>query len=255
MPESPRWLEARERRDAARQVMERMETRVSKNGQRALPEPDLGPYEVVAEEKTSWLAPFGKDYVVATVLLLVVMALGYGGIVYCGSGQLTLFLILDRGWSAGTVFAFTAWPGVVASAAYLVNAFFGDRFERKYTQLLGAVLFAGGYWGVYQTHSKAAVATFFIIAVTGTVLWLWSMYVYIRTTTRPGCGRWAPAGPTASATSAPGAACSSPGSCSPRPRRADFFVFVTIPCAIVPGLLIGIFGKRQRRRALEELAR
>src|ERR1700761_3065780 len=32
MPESPRWLEARERRDAARQVVERMEARVSKNG-------------------------------------------------------------------------------------------------------------------------------------------------------------------------------------------------------------------------------
>src|SRR5579859_1452115 len=51
MPESPRWLEARERRDKARQVMERMEARVSRNGQRPLPEPDLQPYEVVAEEK------------------------------------------------------------------------------------------------------------------------------------------------------------------------------------------------------------
>src|SRR5579863_10518 len=82
MPESPRWLEARERRDAARQVLERMETRVSKNGHRPLPEPDLSPYEVLAEEKTSWLAPFGKGYVGPTVFLLVVMALGYAGIVY-----------------------------------------------------------------------------------------------------------------------------------------------------------------------------
>ena len=34
-----------------------------------------------------------------------------------------------------------------------------------------------------------------------------------------------------------------------------FFVFVTIPCAILPAVLIAVFGKRQRRRALEELAR
>jgi MFS transporter, putative metabolite:H+ symporter len=34
-----------------------------------------------------------------------------------------------------------------------------------------------------------------------------------------------------------------------------FFVFITIPCALLPALMVGIFGKRQRRRALEELAR
>ena len=84
MPESPRWLEARERRDQARQAVERMEARVSKGGRVALPEPDLSPYEVVAEEKTAWLAPFGRQYVVVTVFLLVVMVLGYGGIVYGG---------------------------------------------------------------------------------------------------------------------------------------------------------------------------
>jgi hypothetical protein len=37
----------------------------------------------------------------------------------------------------------------------------------------------------------------------------------------------------------------------PRP----FFLFITIPCALLPALLIGIFGQRQRARALEELAR
>ena len=37
----------------------------------------------------------------------------------------------------------------------------------------------------------------------------------------------------------------------PRP----FFLFVTIPCALLPGLLVAVFGKRQRARALEELSR
>ena len=179
MPESPRWLEARERRDQARKVMERMEARASRGGRIALAEPDLAPYEVVAEEKTSWLAVFGKKYVFVTILLLVVMVLGYGGIVYGGASQSFLFLALNRGYSAGFVFALTAWSGVVSSAVYLINAFFGERFERRWIQLFGAILFAGGWWGVYEVHNTAGVVTFYLIASVGAILWLWSMYVYI----------------------------------------------------------------------------
>ena len=179
MPESPRWLEARERHDQARKVMERMETRASRGGRIVLPEPDLNPYEVVAEEKTNMFAPFGKKFVVVTVFLLVVMALGYGGIVYGGASQAFLFLALNRGFTAGGVFALVSWAGVAASIVYLINAFFGERFERKYTQLVGALLYAGGWWGVYAVHSTVWVDTFYIISTIGTILWLWSMYVYI----------------------------------------------------------------------------
>jgi MFS family permease len=255
MPESPRWLEARERRDAARQVVERMEARVSKNGQRALPAPDMNPYEVVAEEKTSWLAPFGRQYVAATVLLLVIMALGYAGIVYGGNSQIILFLIGDRGFGAGSVFAITAWAGVAASAVYLLNAFFGQRFERKWTQLFGAALFAGSYWGMYSSHSKAAVTTWFILANVGGIMWLWSMYVYIPnnyptrmrslgTGWTDGMGHLGAWGGVLIA-----GQLFTVG--DPRP----FFLFITIPCAILPAILLAIFGKNQRSRALEELAR
>ena len=105
---------------------------------------------MVAEEKTSWLAPFGRQYVVVTVFLLVVMVLGYGGIVYGGASQIILFLVVKRGYSAGFIFALTAWAGVVATAVYLLNAFFGDRLERRWTQLIGAILFAGGYFVMYR---------------------------------------------------------------------------------------------------------
>ena len=255
MPESPRWLEARERRDAARRVVERMEARVSKGGRIALPEPDLAPYEVVAEEKTSWLAVFGKHYVVVTVFLLVVMVLGYGGIVYGGGSQLFLFLAENRGFSAGGVFALTAWAGVAAAAVYLLNAFFGGRFERRYTQLVGAVLFAGGWFGMYLVHSTAGVDTFYIIANIGAILWLWSMYVYIPinyptrmrslgTGWTDGVGHLGAWGGVLIA----GALYSVT---NPRP----FVLFITIPCALVPGILIAVFGKNQRQRALEEMSR
>ena len=255
MPESPRWLEARERRDQARRVVERMETRVSKGGRIALPEPDLSPYEVVAEEKTNMFAPFGRQYAVVTTFLLVVMVLGYAGIVYGGASQIILYLIGKGGYSAGWIFAMTAWAGVVATALYILNAFIGDRLERRWTQLIGAVWFAVGYFVMYKgVHNSTAVYLGYILVSIGVVLWLWSMYVYI-----PQCyptrmralgtgwtdgvghlGAWGGvliAGALFSLT-------------NPRP----FFIFVTIPCALLPGILIAIFGKNQHNRTLEELA-
>ena len=257
MPESPRWLEARERRDEARQVMERMEARVSKGGRVALPEPDLRPYEVVAEEKTSWLAPFGRKYVVVTVFLLVVMVLGYAGIVYGGASQIILFLIVKGGYSAGFVFAMTAWAGVVATAVYLLNAFIGDRLERKWTQLIGAVAVRRRLLRACTRRCTAAwpCTSATSLTIVGVTLWLWSMYVYIPqnyptrmralgTGWTDGIGHLGAWGGVLIA-----------GALFSVTAPRSFFLFVTIPCALLPGVLIAIFGKNQRNRALEELSR
>ena len=171
-----------------------------------MPEPDLRPYEVVAEEKTNRFAPFGKQYLFVTVFLLVVMVLGYGGIVYGGASQASCSSSSRRGYSAGFVFAMAAWAGVVGTAVYLLNAFFGDRLERRWTQLIGAILFAGGWFGMYGVHNNAAVYVVYISRLSAACLWLWSMYVYIPNNYPTRMRRWAPAGPTVSATSAPGAA-------------------------------------------------
>jgi MFS transporter, putative metabolite:H+ symporter len=254
MPESPRWLEARERRDKAREVMEHMEARVMKRHP-VLPEPDLAPYEVVAEEKTAWWAPFGKNYVFVTVLLLIVMALGYGGIVYGGASQAFLFLSLTRGYSAGFVFALVSWSGVVSSAVYLLNAFVGDRFERRWVQLVGSILFAGGWWGMYEVHNTPALVTMYFILGIGTILWLWSMYVYIPanfpTRMRSLGTGWTDG--IAHLGAWGGVLIAGQLFVVLAPR--NFILFITIPCAIVPGILLAIFGKNQRRMALETLAR
>jgi MFS transporter, putative metabolite:H+ symporter len=34
----------------------------------------------------------------------------------------------------------------------------------------------------------------------------------------------------------------------------SWIVFITIPCSLLPGLMVVLFGKRQRARALQELA-
>jgi putative MFS transporter len=256
MPESPRWLEARELRDKARRVVERMEARASKGGRIALPEPDLSPYEVVAEEKTSWWAPFSRNYVVVTVFLLVVMCLGYGGIVYGGASQIIIFLSVKGGYSAGFIFAMAAWAGVAATALYLLNAWIGDRLERRWTQLIGAILYAGGYFIIWGgVHNAAAVYTGYTVSVIGVTLWLWSMYIYIPqnyptrmralgTGWTDGVGHLGAWGGVLIA-----------GALFSLTAPSGYFLFVTIPCALVPGVLIAIFGKNQRSRALEELSR
>ena len=234
MPESPRWLEARERRDQARKVMDRMEARVMKQHP-VLPEPDLAPHQVVAEEKTSWLAPFGKQFLFVTILLLVVMALGYGGIIYGAGSQSFLFLSLSRGYSAGFVFALVSWSGVVGAAVYLLNAFFGDRFERRWVQLFGAILFAGGWWGVYEMHNTPGVVTLYLVATAGGILWLWSMYVYIPnnyptrmrslgTGWTDGIGHLGAWGGVLIA-----------GQLFLVSAPRNFILFITIPCALLPG--------------------
>jgi len=254
MPESPRWLEARERRDQARRIVEQMEARVMKRHP-VLPEPDLTPHQVVAGEKTRWLAPFGRGYLAVTIFLLVVMVLGYGGIVYGSVGYRFLFLAESRHYSAGFIFALAAWAAAASAAVYLLNALFGQRIERKYTQLAGAIMFAGGWWGVYATHTTPALVTFFVVSTVGITLWQFSMWVYIPgnyptrmrslgTGWTDGVGHLGAWGGVLLSGVVFNAA--APG---------GWILLITIPGALLPASMVAIFGKRQRRRTLEELAR
>jgi putative MFS transporter len=191
--------------------------------------------------------------VFVTTLLLVVMVLGYGGIIYGGASQAFLFLSLNRGYSASWIFALTAWSGVVSSAVYLLNSLFGQRLERRWTQLVGAILFAGGWWGVYAVHNTPALVTFYLISGVGAILWLWSMYVYIPinyptrmralgTGWTDGVGHLGAWGGVLIAGALYTVA-------NPRP----FILFITIPCALLPAVLLAIFGKNQRQHTLEEM--
>jgi putative MFS transporter len=254
MPESPRWLEAKGLHDQARRAVEKMEARVMRRHP-VLPEPDVSPYQVVAQEKTNMFAPFGRKYVVVTTFLLFVMVLGYGGIVYGGGSQIIIFMVVKGGYSAGFVFAMTAWAGVIGTGIYLLNAWVGDRLERRWTQLIGAIFYAGGYWIMWQyVHSAVGIYVGYSLSLVGVTLWLWSMYVYIPqnyptrmralgTGWTDGVGHLGAWGGVLIA-----------GALFSVTAPAGFFAFVTIPCALLPAVLIAIFGKNQRNRALEELA-
>ena len=68
-------------------------------------------------------------------------------------------LVGKGGYSAGWIFAMTAWAGVIGTAVYLLNTFIGDRLERRWTQLIGAILFAGGYFLMFKVVNSARPCT------------------------------------------------------------------------------------------------
>jgi putative MFS transporter len=183
------------------------------------------------------------------------MVLGYGGIVYGGASQAYLLLHIGRGYSAGFIFALVSWAGVVGAGVYLLNALFGQRWERRWTQLVGGVLYAGGWWGIYEVHNTAGVVALYIVQYVGVILWLYSMYVYIPanyptrmralgTGWTDGVGHLGAWGGVLIA-----------GALFTATASLSFIVFITVPCALLPAVLIAIFGKSQRNRALEELSR
>ena len=72
-----------------------------------------------------------------------------------------------------SLFAMTAWAGVVGTAIYLLNAWIGDWLERRWTQLIGAVLFVGGCFGLCGRMCTAAVGVYvgYSLSLVGVTLW------------------------------------------------------------------------------------
>jgi MFS family permease len=253
MPESPRWLESRERFDEARKIVEKLEARVMKRHP-VLPEPDLAPHTVVAEEKTSMFAVFSKQYVYRTVFMLVVFVLLYGGIVYGNSSYAYVFLSESRGFSAGSVFELQAWGGLIAAGFYALNALYGDRLERRTMVLVGAIIMAVGWFGMNAVHNNAAVIFFYFANLTGVVVFLWNMYAYVPLnfpTRMRGLGTGWTDGVGHLGAWGGVLLC---GHIFLASAPLNWILLITIPGALVPGVMVGFFGIRQRRRALEELS-
>jgi MFS transporter, putative metabolite:H+ symporter len=144
-----------------------------------------------------------------------------------------------------------AWPPPPSTWSTRI---LGDRLERKWTQLIGATMYAGAYLGMYYEHSAVWTYVFFCLSYMGLTMWLWSMCVCIPqnyptrmrslgTGWTDGVGHLGAWGGVLIA-----------GALFTVAAPGGFFLFVTIPCALLPAVLVAVFGKRQRNQALEELA-
>jgi putative MFS transporter len=255
LPESPRWLDAHGQRQHADEVVSRLE-RESEARAGRLPPPIVA--DVAPHAGATVRDLFGREYRGRTVLLLVCWLMGYSGLIYGTIGFQNLYLA-SVGFPARSIFIAGLIASVLGGAAGLLFAGrLNERVERRFLILAGAVLASAGLCLVLGTgaawHSVLILTVAGMLASAGIYLWLFNMYTYtaVAYPTRirsVGTGWTDGFGHVGSIVSplivgALFTATASAGS-------IGFFAYVIIPGALLPGLLLALFGIDQRAAPLE----
>lgn len=255
LPESPRWLEARGRSDEAKRVIAKLEERCERVHGQPLPEPDSKAHPVITAGHGAWRELFtNPEYRRRTIVLLIAWILGYPGIVY-GVGAFSSVFMVDHGNTAHFVFLLVTIAGVFRFLGFVVNARLGERFERRDVILAVGSLFALGWLVIYFFPSRPVIAVFYTVAGIGASLWLFNMYNYTAVSfpTRirsvafawtdglGHLGAWAGISLTGYMYDA-------------GPNHLGWILFIILPGALIPSLLISLQGIRQRSAVLEQVS-
>jgi putative MFS transporter len=258
MPESPRWLEAHGHHPEAEQVVAALEAEcLRRSGLERLPEPDYARYAVPISEHVPVRELFRGVYGQRTIILLIAWIIGYAGLVYGFTGYLPV-LLSSFGMSAGETFGALLVASVVGGCAGLaISSLIGEAAERRATIVVSAVLFCGAMLLLFFFHTIVAAYVLSAVAWGTMTVWLFNMYNYTAaayptrlrasgTGLTDGLGHlgsiFGPliAGALFTATAASG--------------HFGWYLYVTIPGALVPAALIGWRGINQRRAILEQIS-
>jgi MFS family permease len=255
LPESPRWLEANGHHAAAEQEMIELERRVQLAHGAALPEPDHGQHPLLMSDKAAWRELFSNPrYRGRIILILVCWLCCYPGLIY-GVGAFIGVYMVDHGVSSHFVFGTFVAAYIATFIAFQLNSFMGEAVERRDTILVLCIVFAIAWVVAYLYPEPMVMATCVVIGRICTTLVLFNLYNYTAVSfpTRirsvafawtdglGHLGAWAGVtllGPLYGV----------------GPNHLGWLLFIIIPGALLPALLIRGFGIRQSRAVLEQVS-
>jgi putative MFS transporter len=255
LPESPRWLEAHGHPEQAERVMAELEQRCQRASRAPLPEPDHGQHPVLLADKGAWRELFTNPrYRGRAILILICWLLCYPGIIY-GVGAFAAVYMVDHGVSSHFVFMTFTVSYVVQFFAFQANSWLGERVERRDTLAFMGILFALAWTAAYLLPTPAVLAVSVTIGRVCTGLFLFNLYNYTAvsfpTRIRSVAFAWTDGLGHLGAWA--GVTLTGPLYVT-GPNHLGWILFIIVPGALLPALLIRVFGIRQSHAVLEQVS-
>ncbi|HSU06981.1 MAG TPA: MFS transporter [Acetobacteraceae bacterium] len=255
LPESPRWLEARGRYVEADNVMAEYELRCCRYNAEPLRHPDASNNPLILAGRDAWRELFtDPQYRRRTLLLIACWLCGYAGLIY-GVGAFAAVYMVDHGGDAHFVFLTLAVAYGALFVGFLVNSWLGERVERRDVICAMGVLFALSWMVAWWVPSLMVIAVCYVISRIGTGLFLFNLYNYTAvaypTRIRSVAFAWTDGlghlGAWAGVTLL-----------GPLyvlgPNHLGWVLWIVLPGALLPALLIRGLGIRQARAVLEQVS-
>jgi MFS family permease len=256
LPESPRWLEAHGRHEEAERVMAEYEEHCQRYSAAPLAEPAGADNPVVMAGKSAWKELFtSPEYRSRTWVLIICWLLGYAGLIY-GVGAFFGVYMVDHGGTAHIVFGTVAVAYLVLFVAFLVNARLGERVERRDVIAVMALLFAAAWIVAWLVPSLSVIAICYIVSRIGTGLFLFNLYNYtaVAYPTRIRASAFAWTDGLGHLGAWGGVTLLGPlyllG-----PNHLGWILWIILPGALLPALLIRGLGIKQAGAVLEQVSR